>query len=214
MPMKSPEHIPPDIKLYLEGDPQGKLTLLFRDADRLPVIELGGLDILNRPSKGPLYQAKNIEAGHGWGPFLLDVAMEWVGSTDRCAKKVTLFAEILLEIQDQMRCGRNLHCAAVSKDGGLYPDNVQVSPEAERVFHFYFDSGKRPDVERDLLSKENSDLLGLFHNEDALRCLYWKPKTDLIQGLERLDKWRDETTGVQSQGVVSRRHAVEGLGVD
>ncbi len=34
--------------------------------------------------------------------------------TDRCAKKVTLFAEILLEIQDQMRCGRNLHCAAVS----------------------------------------------------------------------------------------------------
>jgi hypothetical protein len=36
------------------------------------------------------------------------------GITDRCAKKVTLFAEILLEIQDQMRCGRNLHCAAVS----------------------------------------------------------------------------------------------------
>jgi hypothetical protein len=35
--------------------------------------------------------------------------------TDRCAKKVTLFAEILLEIQDQMRCGRNLHCAAVSR---------------------------------------------------------------------------------------------------
>ncbi len=43
-------------------------------------------------------------------------------STDRCAKKVTLFAEILLEIQDQMRCGRNLHCAAVSNcalNGGL-----------------------------------------------------------------------------------------------
>ncbi len=37
------------------------------------------------------------------------------GPTDRCAKKVTRFAEILLEIQDQMRCGRNLHCAAVSK---------------------------------------------------------------------------------------------------
>jgi hypothetical protein len=160
MPMKTPQHIPVDIKLYLEGDPQGKLTLLFRDADRLPVLELGGLDILNRPSRGPLYQAKNIEAGHGWGPFLLDVAMEWVGS----------------------------------KDGALYPDNVQVSPEAERVFSFYFD--KRPDVERDLLSKENSDLLRLFHKEDALRCIYWKPKTELIESLERLDKWRDETMRV------------------
>ncbi len=46
--------------------------------------------------------------------------------TDRCAKKVTLFAEILLEIQDQKRCGRNLHCAAVSRveiqrQGGTIP---------------------------------------------------------------------------------------------
>ncbi len=50
-------------------------------------------------------------------PKIGDNPRSTMPSTDRCAKKVTLFAEILLEIQDQMRCGRNLHCAAVSSKG-------------------------------------------------------------------------------------------------
>jgi hypothetical protein len=58
--------------------------------------------------------------------------------TDRCAKKVTLFAEILLEIQDQMRCGRNLHCAAVSKH--LIGDEIKAYAKRYGI--------KAPTVER------------------------------------------------------------------
>lgn len=71
--------IPPKVVLQVSRTPKGILEFLFLDIDGAYRFDIGALHILPRPVSSKYFEAHNIHAEHGWGPFLIDVAMEWVG---------------------------------------------------------------------------------------------------------------------------------------
>jgi hypothetical protein len=78
--MKTLEDIPEGSVLTCRLESAFETSFVFVDAGNSPIIEIAGLDITRRSSWGadPLYEWTNIEAGDGWGPFVTDVAMEWI----------------------------------------------------------------------------------------------------------------------------------------
>lgn len=77
MPMKTTADIPVNMRIVCEWRLAEAISFIFTD-NLGPFLDMGGLDIVPRPKEANLYQADNIVAAHGWGPFLVDVAMEWV----------------------------------------------------------------------------------------------------------------------------------------
>jgi hypothetical protein len=84
MPMKTVADVPADVILAWCSCSQDEvIQFCFQEAGDLPrVNDLGALDIVLTHPEFRLYAADNIQAEHGWGPFLVDVAMEWVAARD------------------------------------------------------------------------------------------------------------------------------------
>jgi hypothetical protein len=82
MPVKTVNDIPENVFVVLRSGFQApvEFTLIGSDGDDR-LVGYGALEIMpggNAADGMPLWMAYNIEAEHGWGPFLMDVAMEWV----------------------------------------------------------------------------------------------------------------------------------------
>ena len=79
MPIKTASDIPSEARLVCEWRLRNTICFKFVDGMNLPMLdELGALDVIPHSREGEFYCADNIVAEPGWGPFLVDVAMEWV----------------------------------------------------------------------------------------------------------------------------------------
>jgi hypothetical protein len=80
MPMKTVNDIPDDARFVVRWHtvPKKSIEVGFVDADGNHRLDLGVLVITPILGGTKLVVARNIQAGHGWGPFLVDVAMEYV----------------------------------------------------------------------------------------------------------------------------------------
>src|SRR5438309_3867409 len=80
MPMKTAQNVPKGVVVDIAYAERRSIRLtLFDLAGEWLIDKFGALDIIEVPRDSHCYAADNLAAEHGWGPFLVDIAMEWVG---------------------------------------------------------------------------------------------------------------------------------------